>query len=132
MAMLDLGSARAKFNRAKAHVYALHVDVHEANGVDSHLIVLGRQYEPEAQAIVYRIKRAAKVRDGWGLVIGDAIHNYRSALDHLWWQLAIKKLGREPTKEEAKSIQFPILSDAADWLTHRYFRHIDPTDAAKV
>ena len=129
---LDLTSCRAKLDRAKAHVYALHVGVYEANGNEGERIVLGRKYEPESQAIVYRIQRAPQVRDGWGLLIGDAIHNYRSALDHLWWQLAIKKLSREPTEKEAKDVQFPILSSENDWLSHRFFRHINPTDAAHV
>jgi hypothetical protein len=129
---LDLSSCRAKLDRAKAHVYALHADVYQANGNDGDLVLLGRQYEPESQAIVYRVKCVPQVRDSWGLLIGDAIHNYRSALDHLWWQLAVKKLGREPTKQEAKDIQFPILGSADDWLCHRYFRHIDPADAANV
>jgi hypothetical protein len=129
---LDLSSCRAKLDRAKAHVYALHADVYQANGEERDLVSLGRQYEPETQAIVYRMKRLPQVRDSWGLLIGDAIHNYRSALDHLWWQLAINKLGREPSEKEAKDIQFPILGSAADWLSHRYFRHIDPGDAAHV
>jgi hypothetical protein len=66
-------------------------------------------------------------------LLGDAIHNYRCALDHLWWALATKKLGREPTDTEAPSIQFPIIDDPKKWGHHRYLKLVDtqPADAIK-
>src|SRR3954447_12706375 len=51
----------------------------------------------------------AKVREEpppeWSPIIGDIIHNWRSALDHLAYQLVIRN-GRKPSG----STQFPIFS----------------------
>lgn len=48
-----------------------------------------------------------------GDVIGDILHNLRSALDCLAWQLAITHLGREPTDKEAGIIYFPLADGPA-------------------
>jgi len=91
-----------------------------------------RKYEPEHGAVVYRVERAPEVRDTWGLLIGDALHNIRAALDHLWWQLATSHLGREPTEDEAKDVQFPMYTKPGPWTTRRFLKHVDPTLAAKL
>lgn len=44
------------------------------------------------------------------MVIGDVIHNFRSALDHLAWDLA-----RVAKKKPGKQSQFPICTDAGDF-----------------
>jgi len=47
----------------------------------------------------------------WGVMFGDAIHNLRSALDHLVWQL-VRLNGKTPTGDN----QFPICdTGAAYW-----------------
>ncbi|WP_395602167.1 hypothetical protein AB4P97_05570 [Pseudomonas sp. A1230] len=65
------------------------------------------------------------------LVLGDAIHNYRSALDYLWWQFAKKKLGRDPTDREAPKVQFPLLSREDDW-GRRYFDYVFAPDVEYI
>lgn len=46
-------------------------------------------------------------RKEWSLVIGDCVQNFRSALDHMVWQLAPQKARRDaPT-----SLEFPIFLD---------------------
>jgi hypothetical protein len=127
-----LESAWAKFKWAKTHMNTLGAEIRKACDGDPKRIPLGRQYEPNLEAVVYRIERLPEVRESWSLLLGDAIHDYRCALDHLWWQLAIKHLGREPTKKEAPDIQFPIVRDANQWPTHRFLQHVDPAHAAKV
>ena len=42
----------------------------------------------------------------WAVLLGDAIHNLRSALDHLIWQLVLLDTGKEGSNEN----QFPIVS----------------------
>ncbi len=44
----------------------------------------------------------------WGILVGDVVHNLRSALDHLAWQLVLVN-GGEPTWRT----QFPIYTDEA-------------------
>jgi hypothetical protein len=52
----------------------------------------------------------------WPLIIGDAIHSYRSALDHLAWEVAI--LCRERRGESgppSRLTQFPIADSAENF-----------------
>jgi hypothetical protein len=47
----------------------------------------------------------------WGTMLGDAVHNFRSALDHLVWQLILLNTGKDGTTEN----QFPIASTGAQY-----------------
>ncbi|WP_139205445.1 hypothetical protein [Plantibacter sp. MMLR14_011] len=54
----------------------------------------------------------ARMRDlpaHWPVILGDAVHNARSALDHLAWQLVVKD-GGNPSRRT----QFPIAGTPAD------------------
>jgi hypothetical protein len=42
----------------------------------------------------------------WSVILGDAVHNLRSALDHLVWQLVLLDTGKDGTTDN----QFPIAS----------------------
>jgi hypothetical protein len=50
--------------------------------------------------------------DEWALLFGDAVHNLRSALDSLVWELAHFD-GREP--RNPKGLYFPIITDEVNW-----------------
>ncbi len=126
-----LDGSWAKLERAKAHIDTLRAEISETTEGELNL-PLRRQYEPEHAAVVWRIESVPEIRDSWGLLVGDALHNLRCALDHLWWQLALKHLGREPTKREAKKVQFPIVDASTAWSGHRFLKYIDPEHAAKV
>lgn len=133
-AALDLSGPWAKLERANAHVETLRAKIGLAGHPDPKVIPLRRKYEPEYRAVVYRIERVIQVGDDWGLIVGDAIHNMRSALDHLAWALAVRHFGGvEPTsKNIIKDIQFPVLSKADEWPTHRFLKHMDPADVDKL
>ncbi len=62
----------------------------------------------------------------WNLQIGDIIHNLRSALDALTYNLAVKNLGREPTLDEVREIQFVIVDNREAWkrAAERRLRHL--------
>jgi hypothetical protein len=127
---LDLGGSRAKLGRAKEHVETLRAKIALAGHPDPRVIPLRRKYEPEFGAVVYRIERVIRAGDDWGLIVGDAVHNMRSALDHLAWALAVRHFGGvAPTDDKiVRDIQFPVFSDAKHWPTHRYLKHMDPAD----
>lgn len=131
---LDLSGPRAKLRRAKEHIETLRAKIGLAGHPDPRVIPLRRKYEPEYGAVVYRIERVIQVGDDWGLIVGDAVHNMRSALDHLAWALAVRHFGGvEPTdKNIIREIQFPVLSKADDWPTHRFLKHMAPADVDKL
>jgi hypothetical protein len=63
------------------------------------------------------IVRAAVFKDtpviGWGVLIGDFIHNLRSALDQLTWALTVLYQGAPPVPltRDWKRVAFPIFTD---------------------
>lgn len=53
--------------------------------------------------------------DEWALILGDGIHNVRSALDVLVWAYVDQS---ELTDGQKKSISFPIWTEPQDWDKH--------------
>lgn len=120
--MGDLDSAWAKLDWAKGHVDQVRAEMTAPDDPKRDVVPLMRQYEPEVKAVVYRIAD----RSHWPLSVGDAVHNFRSALDHAWWQCACKKLRREPTEKEARQIQFPIRSPGGEWDPNKHLQWVEP------
>lgn len=127
---LDLRGPRAKLRRAQEHVGTLRSKITLAGHPDPTVISLRRQFEPDCNAVVYRIDRVIQIGDDWGLIVGDAIHNMRSALDHLAWALAVRHYKGVPPNDVKiiKDIQFPVFSDGKHWPTHRYLKHMGAAD----
>lgn len=61
-----------------------------------------------------RIKKSIPVV--WGVLIGELIHNFRSALDHLVWELVILETGAPPV---ANKTQFPVFLTEAGFNNKR-------------
>lgn len=104
----DFSGIWAKLDRAKTHRDALHDEVGVAFETESNRIVLSVEYDDESG---YHIFRADTVPEDllrrWGVIVGDAIHNLRGALDHLVWQLSLhKREGRKP--RNPGTVKFPI------------------------
>jgi hypothetical protein len=126
-----------KIDRAKGHIEALEAEIYEASDGEPRRVIVGRRYDADAQEIVFYAEKLPEIRDSYGLLVGDAIHNLRCALDHLWWALATLHLGRDPEEDEAKDIQFPIFTKPSflkpgAWDKHPYLRHVSPDAAAKA
>lgn len=126
---LDLSDARAKLDHAEAHINLLWSGIKEICGEDPYAVPLRRQYEADQGAVVYRIDRVVDIPEEWSLVLGDAVHDLRSALDHLMWQLARRRLGRNPTEREAKQIQFPCVKRGKELRANRF---LDSADIQRI
>lgn len=96
---------RLKVERAKQHIANL--DAHIAAFVQRDPYVVVRAEDPDTGDLVWRVRVREQPDPRWGLIAGDAIHNLRSALDHLVWQLVLAN-GRQPTDET----MFPIARSA--------------------
>jgi hypothetical protein len=120
--------------RAKAHADKLIAEMRDAcDGKAPGVYETSRKYDPDTEQVVFIAERMTEISDEWSLIVGDCIYNLRCALDHLWWQFAIDFLGREPTDNEARDIQFPILPDRPEaWEGHRFLKYVDPEIAAKA
>jgi hypothetical protein len=94
----------AKLDRAKAHFQALNKSIGAFKRSKTHDFVIS-QFNPNTGEKVVNLKILKEPKNPeWGLVLGDMVHNLRSALDHLVWQLVILN-GKKPRRQN----QFPII-----------------------
>jgi len=102
-----LDSANLKLGRANRHAEGFNREVRIFFDKKPYLLLPNAQ--PDIGKYSYRIKvRREFPTDSLGLVLGDAIHCYRSALDHVAWQLA---LGYSPNIPDGDTrTQFPVES----------------------
>lgn len=99
-------------NRAQFHLNTLKESIDAFFESKPYEIV--REVNPNTNELfgVLRVKRECP--PAWGILVGDFIHNLRSALDHLVWQLVIHETGNPPT---AFDTQFPIFQTEAGYNT---------------
>src|SRR5438128_2342233 len=83
-----LAGAWTKLARAEYHLNALTKEMRVF--LDSDPYEFERRLDYENSRYLFYVKRVETPKLQWGAVIGDFIHNLRSALDHLTWQLALK------------------------------------------
>ena len=130
---LDLSGPWAKVERSKVHIDDLRRRIAEAypNG---ELFTYRQQYEAEKGAIVVYIESTPKIPQEWSLIVGDAVHNLRGALDHLAWQLACRKLrGKEPVDRNViRFIHFPVCMTEGEWGAYTRRKLIRRVDLAKL
>jgi hypothetical protein len=110
--MVDLTSAKAKIARAKVHAEAAGRILQKFVGPDFYEAV------PEAdrkRRLIVRIVKVQTFPAEFALAVGDALHNLRSALDHVVYACAAQPL----TSKEERSIQFPLTSTRKAYLLRR-------------
>jgi hypothetical protein len=100
-----LKGPRAKIERAKEHVRDLEAEVrrfHETRPYE-----VGTDEESQPGKRLTKLTKAERPPDRLALIAGDVIHNLRSALDLLIWQL-VEANGVTPSRQDA----FPIHESA--------------------
>lgn len=104
---------RAKFARAKAHAQELDVSIRhgtvKTEGFyrgESTLYILVPEFNDDFTECRLHLKQIGEPPlDEWAVLLGDVLHNLRSCLDHLAYQLA---LVHEPEKPPPSGTEFPI------------------------
>jgi hypothetical protein len=106
----SLDGPRLKLTRAKHHIRWLKQQVRRIKD-DPHRVI---EY-PDAQSGGYRYEISdPDIDPKVGIVVGDAVHNLHTALDHVVWQLAQLNVGGKNAALDAgqewppNSAQFPI------------------------
>jgi hypothetical protein len=100
--------------------------------------VEGGTREGEGTDHVFRWERYTRPPDCLGLIAGDAIHNARSALDHLAVALAehgARVAGVTMTRQDEAGIQFPIVRSHADFVEQvrrGRLQHVDSAARALI
>jgi hypothetical protein len=85
----ELEGIWAKLDRALLHLHSVDEEVREFAKGKTH--TLRGEYEPETSCYVFKIAIHQRPKTTTGVILGDFVHNLRSALDHLVWQLADAK-----------------------------------------
>ncbi len=83
----------------------------------------------EEGSIQFVIERSPEQMTNLGVLVGEIIHNYRAALDYMWWQFACRGLGRTPDEKEAKFVQFPLVEKEESWSkNNKFFKFVSMVD----
>ena len=101
-------SCRAKIARADEHLHALY---RETDGWgDGDPLGIVRQSNPDGSEHLFSLVFKARPDVWrWAVLLGDALHNLRCALDHIVYALAINQTGMDPPPGDSQ-LAFPICS----------------------
>jgi hypothetical protein len=111
---IDLSGCQVKIERADMHLSFLHERV-KSHVVDGGSYKLQTQPNTQTGEIAFYGEAFGEPHTHeWGAIIGDVVHNLRSALDHLVWQLTLANGHTPPAVipgkgpgSEWKNIRFP-------------------------
>ena len=85
-----LMGARLKLERARQHIKELGVTIKSYTDRQPYHLAVEKEEGTEHQVVRIRFAQPeVKIPRRLGLIVGDAIYNLRSVLDHLTWQLAV-------------------------------------------
>jgi hypothetical protein len=107
----DLSGVDVKICRAKAHAADLTQRVKAATEPDRYAVV--RQVNADGSVHSYFIDNPPQVPASWSAIVGDLLHNLRSALDHLAWQLVLLTGGTPDPLKTVFPIRYPGAVPAA-------------------
>src|SRR3954469_8649692 len=111
----SLAGPRAKIGRAQDQLMQLHAAMDSWELAESKDHSVAVEFHYERQSLDIRTNKPKPIDPSWPLIIGDVVHNLRSALDHLACQLAI--LNGNPLTCCEKTV-FPVSE------TESFFRDI--------
>lgn len=107
----SLSGPELKVWRAKKHLEEVEELLQRFTESDPYELVA--ENDPETGRREVKVARAEAIPAGIGLAAGDCIHNLRSALDHLIWQLVVANDGNPEDLQTA----FPVWRTEADFVS---------------
>jgi len=135
MPVLDIASCRAKLARAEVHRHTLHALDRATFRTEAECPTLGIKLDPGAGEHVIYVSRMPDYSDVFvqaSLILGDAVHNLRGALDHLIYALA--DWNTAGNMQHPDRTQFPICDSLADFnaAARRYLREVHSSHIAII
>ena len=110
---LDLTSVEAKIRRAETHLQAYRRELMLWRDRNPYSISKERNEDFTRFYVVLQVTESPNLED-WTLIIGDCIHNLRSALEHLVYAIAVHESGQNPPPKEDR-LAFPIVDKPTDF-----------------
>lgn len=105
----SLDDAFDKLRWAREHVSTLFTQITAFEVAKAHSISV--EIEPDAGEYVFYVHDLAEPDPDWGLIIGDCLHNARTALDYLMVRIVARLTGEKP--RDISTVQFPVETDPA-------------------
>jgi hypothetical protein len=90
MAVPNLDGVYEKIERAKIHQVGLAQRLGTVLGPEHQKFTLDREPDPATGRYNVRVSGVPAIDPSWLTIVGDCLHNLRSALDHLAWQLVVR------------------------------------------
>ena len=106
-----LGGVFAKINRADAHLKLLDEEWRKYLGFEPRPYGFTIHMEPQSGNHTIYAEIVRSPPPTFSVIVGDILHNLRSALDHLAWEL-VKRAGGKPGRHTS----FPICDTEDRWL----------------
>jgi hypothetical protein len=124
-----LNGCREKIKRAEEHREGLDREV--ATWLEARPMPFTAEYDSQTGSHIARITAVPEAIPTlrWGVIIGDVLHNLRSALDHLAWELAHWG-GRTPS--DPGGVKFPIADSLVNFRSGAATRATKQMDAVHV
>ncbi|PZR65211.1 MAG: hypothetical protein DLM71_00110 [Chloroflexi bacterium] len=119
--MVPLHGARAKVVRAKEHLRSLEERVADFVESDPYRVV--RDLDPQTGAHRRYAVIERQPPPELPLIIGDAVHNLRSALDHAIFEIATRAAAGRLTHRQEERLFFPIFSNRAKYANSLPVKH---------
>jgi hypothetical protein len=101
-----LAGARLKIEGAKTHLEAIEEEIARVIDPDAYRVV--GEFQDERRKYAFRVEGLRELDPMLSTVIGDCLHNLRSAFDHIAYQLI---LAVDPPLEPTTSTMFPLLAE---------------------
>jgi hypothetical protein len=124
--MHPLDGPKLKLDRAAYHLQTLNDFI--CTWQNAKPLTVSGHHEADKAVYVYRLE-IPPIQGGGAIIIGDILHNLRSALDHIAWQLALLSTPSPHDKTE-----FPIFwqnDNRTNGIIKRLLQNV-PDDARKV
>ena len=125
----------AKVERGKEHAETLEHYISQTFAVESNRPNVGIKLDPNTGEYILYVSGLPDLSEGFiriGVLLGDIVHNFRSALDHLVFQLAMWNTKGHIVNP--KNIGFPTANKSADFLSAKgkELAEVDPAHQAII
>jgi hypothetical protein len=108
---LDLASVYAKLSRAEEHAKAVEEEIKRWVDTKPYSLSFQTNADFTRYSIIIHLHNAAPIQQ-WSLMIADSVHNFRCALDHLVYTVAILEAGGTIPPPYGEKLMFPICDNS--------------------
>jgi hypothetical protein len=120
-----LAGIRAKIERGQEHLTTLDAEIKAFGKPEPYTVAISQEGDPDHHVRVFRYRVLHEPPLRFGILAGEAVQQFRSALDHLALQLAQL---RQPRIREAN---FPIYTDKTVYTTKIGAKKRSPRDVCR-